>query len=57
MKSKTAIPAWVGVAKRRATLAERFIRETCTRQRIKRGQLNVHADRGPAMTSKPWRCC
>lgn len=36
-----------------ATLAERFIRETCTRQGIGREQLTMHADRGPAMTSKP----
>jgi putative transposase len=30
-----------------------FIRETCARQGIGREQLTVHADRGPAMTSKP----
>ncbi len=36
-----------------ATLAERFIRETCARQGIERDQLTVHADRGPVMTSKP----
>ncbi len=36
-----------------ATLAERFIHETCARQGIGRAQLTVHADRGPAMTSKP----
>jgi putative transposase len=36
-----------------ATLAERFIRETCVRRGIDRGQLTIHADRGPAMTSKP----
>ena len=35
-----------------ATLAERFIHETCTRQRIGREQLTIHADRGSAMTSK-----
>jgi len=34
-----------------ATLAERFIRETCSRQDIERDQLTIHADRGPAMTS------
>jgi hypothetical protein len=36
-----------------AARAERFIRETCARQRIARGQLTLHADRGAAMTSKP----
>ena len=36
-----------------ATLAEQFIRETCRRQGIDCGQLTIHADRGPAMTSKP----
>ena len=30
-----------------------FIRETCTKQRIKPGQLTVHADRGSSMMSKP----
>ena len=35
-----------------ATLAQRFIGETCARQGIDRGQLTIHADRGPAMTSK-----
>ena len=38
---------------RAPTLAEQFIRETCARQGIDRGQLTIHADRGPAMTSKP----
>jgi putative transposase len=36
-----------------ATLAERFISETCDRQGIGRQQLTIHADRGSAMTSKP----
>jgi putative transposase len=36
-----------------ATLAERFARETCARQGIGREELTIHADRGPAMTSKP----
>jgi hypothetical protein len=34
-------------------LATRFIEETCTKQRIKPGQLTVHADRGSSMMSKP----
>jgi putative transposase len=36
-----------------ATLAERFIHETCARHDIGRDQLTIHADRGSAMTSKP----
>ena len=35
-----------------ARLAERLIEETCTKQNISPGQLTIHADRGPAMTSK-----
>jgi putative transposase len=35
------------------SLARRFIEETIEKQRIVPGQLTVHADRGPSMTSKP----
>ena len=35
-----------------ATLAEKFIRETCDRQGIGRDHLTIHADRGQAMISK-----
>jgi len=35
-----------------ATLAERFIAETCAHQGIGRDQLTIHADRGQAMISK-----
>jgi transposase InsO family protein len=34
-------------------LAEKLIRETCERQGIAPSELTLHADRGPAMTSKP----
>ena len=44
---------WMVAHRESATLAEWFIRETCARQGIDRGQLTIHADRGPAMTSKP----
>ena len=47
------VVGWMVAHRESATLAERFIRETCVRQGIDRGQLTVHADRGPAMTSKP----
>jgi len=36
-----------------ATLAQQLIAETCTKHHIAPGQLTVHADRGPSMTSKP----
>jgi putative transposase len=36
-----------------ADLATRVIDEICTKQRIKPGQLTVHADRGSSMMSKP----
>ncbi len=47
------VVGWMVAHRESATLAERFIRETCARRGIARDQLTVHADRGPAMTSKP----
>ena len=47
------VVGWMVAHRESATLAERFIRETCARQGIAREQLTIHADRGPAMTSKP----
>jgi putative transposase len=47
------VVGWMVAHHESATLAERLIRETCARQGIGRAQLTVHADRGPAMTSKP----
>jgi putative transposase len=47
------VVGWMVAHRESATLAERFIRETCVRQGIGREQLTIHADRGPAMTSKP----
>ena len=46
------VVGWMVAHGESATLAERFIHETCTRQRIAREQLTIHADRGSAMTSK-----
>ena len=34
-------------------LAKRLIAETCAKQQIQPGQLTLHADRGPSMTSHP----
>lgn len=36
-----------------AALAEKWIRETCQRQRIAPGQLTIHADNGSSMTPHP----
>jgi len=47
------VVGWMVAHRESATLAERFIQETCGRQGIGRDQLTIHADRGPAMTSKP----
>jgi putative transposase len=47
------VVGWMVALRESAALAERFIRETCARQGIARAQLTIHADRGPAMTSKP----
>jgi len=47
------VVGWMIAHRESATLAERFIHETCVRQGIERGQLTIHADRGSAMTSKP----
>src|SRR5439155_11109993 len=47
------VVGWMVAHRESASLAERFIREVCTRQGIDRGQLTIHADRGPALTSKP----
>jgi putative transposase len=35
-----------------ASLATRLVSETCAKQRIREGELTIHADRGSAMTSK-----
>ena len=47
------VVGWMVAHRESASLAERFIREACARQGIARDQLTIHADRGPAMTSKP----
>jgi transposase InsO family protein len=47
------VVGWMVAPRESAGSAERFIHETCVRQGIRRGQLTIHADRGPAMTSKP----
>jgi putative transposase len=45
--------AWMVASRESATLAERMFAETIRKQRITRGQLSIHADRGSSMASKP----
>jgi putative transposase len=47
------VVGWMVAMRESARLAERLIRESCAKQGIVEGQLTVHADRGPSMTSKP----
>ena len=47
------VVGWTVAARELAAIAEQLIAESCERQRIEPGQLTVHADRGPAMISKP----
>ena len=46
------VVGWTVAHGESARLAERLIEETCSKQEIGAGQLTIHADRGPAMTSK-----
>ena len=47
------VVGWMVAREESASLAERLIDESCAKQGIQPGQLTIHADRGPAMTSKP----
>jgi putative transposase len=47
------VVGWLLAELESARLAQQLIAESCERQEIVPGQLTVHADRGPAMTSKP----
>lgn len=47
------VVGWMIAPRESAALAERLIATSCERQRISRGQLTLHADRGSSMTSKP----
>jgi len=46
------VVGWMVAQGEGARLAERLLEETCAKQNIQPGQLTIHADRGPAMTSK-----
>ena len=47
------VVGWMIAPRESAALAERLIAATCAKQRIDRGQLTLHADRGSSMRSKP----
>jgi len=47
------VVGWMVAEREAAFLARRLIAETIERHGIVRGQLTVHADRGPSMRSKP----
>jgi putative transposase len=44
---------WMVATRESAALAESLIAATCHKQRIRPGQLAIHADRGSSMTSRP----
>ncbi len=46
------IVGWMVAHREKTALAKRLIKETCVKQRIKRDQLGLHADRGSSMKSK-----
>jgi putative transposase len=46
------VVGWMVAHRESGVLAERLIRLSCEKQQIARGQLILHADRGPSMTSK-----
>lgn len=47
------VVGWMIAHRESAELARKLIANTCEKQLIVPGQLTIHADRGPAMTSKP----
>ena len=46
------VVGWMIAHRESATLAKRLIEDSCQRHGITPGQLSIHADRGPSMTSK-----
>jgi putative transposase len=47
------VVGWMIALREAASLAEKLISQTCEKQRIEKGQLTIHADRGSSMKSKP----
>lgn len=46
------VVGWMVATKESATLAQRLIADSCTKQHVVAGQLTIHADRGAPMTAK-----
>ena len=47
------VVGWMVAHREKTVLAKKLIEESCEKQGIQQGQLIIHADRGPSMTSKP----
>ena len=47
------VVGWMVATRESKALATRLISDTCAKQKIARGQLTLHADRGSSMRSKP----
>src|SRR5208337_4142823 len=47
------VAGWMVASRESAELAKQFIEETVAKHQVPAGQLNIHADRGRVMTSKP----
>ena len=47
------VVGWMLAHRESAALAQRLIAESCRKQDIEPDQLNLHADRGSSMRSKP----
>jgi putative transposase len=47
------VAGWMVAPRESAELAKQFLEETIGKHRVPVGQLNIHADRGRVMTSKP----
>jgi len=47
------VVGWMITHQESAALAKKLIEQSCRRQGITPGELTLHADRGPSMTSKP----
>jgi putative transposase len=47
------VVGWMVAHQESASLARKLIAQSCEKQAINPGQLTIHADRGPSMTSKP----
>ena len=46
------VVGWMVANSEQTALAKRLIQESCLKQSIQKGQLTIHADRGPSMKSK-----